>query len=1219
MKKTFKRILFSLSIFLILLSCSVGVEREVTSIIISSDSNNLQIGQSVVIRADIEPADATDKGLTWVVASGRDSVDIRNLDSDVIEIVAIQEGSVSLYAEASNGIRSNLLDLIISPQSVQKIQIKAEKNSIRIGEATKLVAEIQPSSVSSESIKWQVSEESIISIITNPDGSASIVGKGEGIAHVFAIAENNVYTYIPITVYSVPVSSLTLHTDSFSFRACEKIKLSCNWYPEDADGINLELIESEGGSGSIDFFWDEATPHEFVILGRMSGNVKLYAFDRTSGVKSNELEMIILPPVPESIQIAAETMELAVGEETELHASVLPAGAEYEKINWEIISGNDYITLSSNEGNTVVVKGIAYGDASVRAVSNELQTVINLKVMDKGYRIAEDGFWEIHSYSGLASFRDHVNEGNITVNARLVSDIVINDDEDSSSWTISSSKLVNWKPILNYSGIFDGQDHSIIGLYSADEKRSNNAFIVALQEGGVIRNVRIESGYVYGASNAGGIACFSDGTISGCVNYARIESDNRAAGIIVGSTKGTITDCINYGDVNSNSTAGGIACNVGNDSPGVTGCRNYGAITAHTSYNSYTYCGGIAAQAWSDVFEDCDNYGTISYFSSSDKKTGDTLIGGIIGSSTVEIISSCDNFGTISVNAVSDVYAGGIVGESDDSSIENCINEGKMNVVSSYEVYVGGIVGYGFNLSTINECRNIGGIYVASDDGYVGGIYGFSMVAFISQTVVSGCINEGIVTSEGDLFYTGGIGANGGGTISNCRNYGDISGEHTVAGIISNIYSGCDISLCENHGTIISEYIAGGIAGSLRETSISDCTNYGRISDGAYVAGIIGDYNVIKKANTVSGCVNKGPLSSAKESACIGGIIAKCYIYDILRIVDCHNTESIIGSKDSRIGGIVADCTGRDDTAVIEIVDCSNSGIIFGQGFSAGIICDYSGNYVYHCPVKISNCNNSGMISSDSVYGISAYYYPDLPAVIENCVNTGSLNGLFDAAGIGNYANISNCMNMADLSSSCNLSGIVCSGVVYRSGNVGKLEIKNPVDRITVGGVSIDAAVSESYNEGPIIVGEILDVWGNVVAGVVAGSYSGVTYSYNSGDIIIPSGPVCVGGVVGIISNGEDYYCCYNIGKIDAPDAGAFAGYNAGNNVNAAYSAYLQGSCNAAIGGGNIPVDEIIQAGKVEFENGTVLAILNSGPLSDAWVQKDSLYPVLSWTLDLRQ
>lgn len=225
--------------------------------------------------------------------------------------------------------------------------------------------------------------------------------------------------------------------------------------------------------------------------------------------------------------------------------------------------------------------------------------------------------YEISTADQLKIFRDIVNSTNPAACAVLMNDIVLNDgtfDENGNYSTGPSGKAAEkWTPIaysgpftvdttLYYTGTFDGQGHTIKGLYvsindapSIEDQVCLGLFSAA--KNAVIRNVTV-TGYVSGyAGNLGGIVGYlAGGTIENCANYCTVTDTSNAYEVpsYVGGIAGgvncsaTIRDCYNTGTLKEyvffgHHKTGGIVGYIG--SSAVSNCYNVGKVAGKGKYN----------------------------------------------------------------------------------------------------------------------------------------------------------------------------------------------------------------------------------------------------------------------------------------------------------------------------------------------------------------------------------------------------------------------------------------------------------------------------------------------------------------------------------------------------------------------------------------------------------------------------------------------------------
>ncbi len=213
---------------------------------------------------------------------------------------------------------------------------------------------------------------------------------------------------------------------------------------------------------------------------------------------------------------------------------------------------------------------------------------------------------------------------------------------------------INWIPIGNnnnnikFAGNFDGDNHTIQGLYIKTYNAEYQGLFGAVDSKGTVKNLTVE-GEVAGSDNTGGIAGHNAGIITECTNKSTVNENMNGYNIggIAGNNIGTISGCSNLGKVTGYGTVGGIA---GNQRTGISiGCSNSGDIKGVESV------GGILGSCKSGISTACIacyNTGSVeeTYFVS--------YAGGIVGYAQTSNSIACYSTGTISGS-----HIGGIVGE----------------------------------------------------------------------------------------------------------------------------------------------------------------------------------------------------------------------------------------------------------------------------------------------------------------------------------------------------------------------------------------------------------------------------------------------------------------------------------------------------------------------------------------------------------------------------
>ncbi len=171
-----------------------------------------------------------------------------------------------------------------------------------------------------------------------------------------------------------------------------------------------------------------------------------------------------------------------------------------------------------------------------------------------------------------------VNAGKGTVNCTflLTQDIDLQGSADNQ-WPSIGQKS-GGSAYLPFSGLFDGQGHTISGLYiDRDDKIADKGLFAFVDESGVVRNLTV-SGQAGGGNCVGGVVGHNRGRIENCVSKVQVSGEGFLGGV-ASVNLGEIRNCVNLGDVTGQgSCVGGIVGQIA-ESGLVEYCFNVAPVT----------------------------------------------------------------------------------------------------------------------------------------------------------------------------------------------------------------------------------------------------------------------------------------------------------------------------------------------------------------------------------------------------------------------------------------------------------------------------------------------------------------------------------------------------------------------------------------------------------------------------------------------------------------
>ena len=334
----------------------------------------------------------------------------------------------------------------------------------------------------------------------------------------------------------------------------------------------------------------------------------------------------------------------------------------------------------------------------------------------------------------------------------------------------------------------------------------------------------------------------------------------------------------------------------------VLGYNDLFEYDGYYTYDAPTVEGMVPSHDYINFVVDGENLTSNIYYSEMDTLTAETVASeSLVGSGTEEdpyLISSASDFLYFQANAAS----------------------------------VKGIVKMTKSINLDVENFKIVGKFAGTLDGNNCSIRGINIIGTAAQTglfdTVTGTIKNlsiyGKVTQTANVNYTAAlVGLLNSGHLYNIANYCDVEGVARTGGIVGwHKNGGSSINNCVNYGNISgSGARIGGIIGHSSESPaiyVNNCVNYGEIRGTSNVGGLNGYCQ--NSSQTYNGCVNYGKVIASTNYG--GGITGYC---SVKLITNCINYGEIVSPTS---GAIVGHCNAT--SAVIE--NCVNYGVLSKVG-----------------------------------------------------------------------------------------------------------------------------------------------------------------------------------------------------------------------------------------------------------------------------------------------
>ncbi len=412
------------------------------------------------------------------------------------------------------------------------------------------------------------------------------------------------------------------------------------------------------------------------------------------------------------------------------------------------------------------------------------------------------------------------------------------------------------------------------------------------------------TGNVTGNDYVGGVCGQNYATVTNCYNSGSVAGNNYVGGVCGWNDIGSITNCYNTGSVAGNGYVGGLC---GLNYGIMTNCYNTGSV------EGYSNVGGVCGNSWGNVTncyyqEDTADKGIGSGSGEATAKTADgfqsgevayllqgeqegqvwgqtigtdeyPVLGGEkvlqIGNGYVNELKQEGDFYLISTADELRLFAAIVNGT--DGMTRNTAACGKLtadillNDTTNWKNWETTApanswtpIGSGsqpFSGTLDGDGHSVSGIYINSTEIYQG------LVGYLGS---GGTLqNLGVKASYIKGGYSvGGVCGRNDGTVTNCYNTGNVTGNSTVGGVCGENYFGT-VTNCYNTGSVTGSNDVGGLCGR-NDGTVNNCYNTGSVTGSNDVGGLCGqNYATVTNCYYLNTCgaAGEGTSKTADEFA----------------------------------------------------------------------------------------------------------------------------------------------------------------------------------------------------------------------------------------------------------------------------------------------------------------------------------------------------------------
>jgi uncharacterized protein YjdB len=279
--------------------------------------------------ANLQPIDTTSTAIVW------NSSNTMIATVDNIGLVnGISEGVLTITVSSLDNPSINAsVQVTVNSVPVDNITLNIETINLDVGSTFQLIPSITPSDATNKTVTWVSTNPAAASVDTN----GLVTGIAKGLAMINAVTINNKIKHSNVYVQNIPVSDITISKSVLSLFLNDSIQLIATVYPPNATFKTVTWITSNSNILSVDQLGNVlATGIGTSTIVARAENKFVVSYIFVNPVNAEQsytaIDSAFIPV--STITLNSSTITLNVGQSQQLLATITPAYASNQKLNW---------------------------------------------------------------------------------------------------------------------------------------------------------------------------------------------------------------------------------------------------------------------------------------------------------------------------------------------------------------------------------------------------------------------------------------------------------------------------------------------------------------------------------------------------------------------------------------------------------------------------------------------------------------------------------------------------------------------------------------------------------------------------------------------------------------------------------------------------------------------------------------------------------------------
>ena len=327
-------------------TCTVQVFEGVSGVAFTEPSVTLYTSQTYQLQANVRPATATDKAVTW--ATSNPSVVTVNASGVVTAVGA--GAAVVTVTTRDGGFKDTCTISVISKVDVSGIGIGHTAVTVAKDGTWAIDAVVYPSNASNKAIHWKSNAPKVASV----DDTGLVTGVAAGTAVITATTDDGGFTARCTVTVTQGVSGVSLSVKSAKIPVGSSKTLKAVITPSNASEQAVSWYSSDEEIATVN--------EKGLVVAVKTGTCTITVITEDGGYSASATITVYMPQ--SGIKINSKALTLAKGSTSVLTATVLPENATDKSVLW---SSSDSTICSVNDVGQI--KGLKVGTAVITATT----------------------------------------------------------------------------------------------------------------------------------------------------------------------------------------------------------------------------------------------------------------------------------------------------------------------------------------------------------------------------------------------------------------------------------------------------------------------------------------------------------------------------------------------------------------------------------------------------------------------------------------------------------------------------------------------------------------------------------------------------------------------------------------------------------------------------------------------------------------------------------